>query len=408
MTKTLWSVRSIFAATVAVFLAAGVPAAEAGVQSCKVRIGKGGELLIDASNIAGVPSWGFAVDTVDAPFFNAGTCVSAGRARKCAIGDPGTEAGRTLPTDCVLYVGDESGDPPCQAVLARDCVNVALLADGSVPINQDRALAGGVTPSDTPGFPVTLDRPGSYRLTGNLDLTGQPDAANLTAIEVEAGPVTIDLGGFVIEGPTTCDMDSLPACSPAGSGVGILATSLQVTVRNGTIDGMGRFGVELTLGECERLEGLRITNTQVAIVGPQQVDASGCTILGNSIDRVGDGISCFGCIIRDNRISNSRSFGIAAGVGSTIVGNNVENSGASGLVAGRNSLVKDNVVTGSVDYGIVAHQGSTVVNNSCGDNDTNGIRVTCPSAVIGNTSANNGASGILFFGSGCVDSLNAP
>lgn len=44
----------------------------------------------------------------------------------------------------------------------------ALAAEGVIQINQARALAGGVTPGDEPGFPVTISQPGSYRLTGNL------------------------------------------------------------------------------------------------------------------------------------------------------------------------------------------------------------------------------------------------
>lgn len=33
---------------------------------------------------------------------------------------------------------------------------------------QARALAGGVTPADLPGFPVTISEPGSYRLASDL------------------------------------------------------------------------------------------------------------------------------------------------------------------------------------------------------------------------------------------------
>jgi hypothetical protein len=40
--------------------------------------------------------------------------------------------------------------------------------DGVIEIDAARAAAGGVTSGDTPGYPVTIDRGGSYRLTGNL------------------------------------------------------------------------------------------------------------------------------------------------------------------------------------------------------------------------------------------------
>ncbi|MEZ4352198.1 MAG: hypothetical protein R3F16_00865 [Myxococcota bacterium] len=78
-------------------------------------------------------------------------------------------------------------------------------SDGVIEINQTTALAGGVTSSDEPGFPVTLDAPGSYRLTGNLDVPNGTDG-----IEILASSVTLDLGGFRIAGP------SISICPPTG------------------------------------------------------------------------------------------------------------------------------------------------------------------------------------------------
>ncbi len=43
-------------------------------------------------------------------------------------------------------------------------VSPAGAVDGVVLIDQNRALAGNVTPGDTPGFPVTISLSGSYRL----------------------------------------------------------------------------------------------------------------------------------------------------------------------------------------------------------------------------------------------------
>src|SRR6266436_5075236 len=72
--------------------------------------------------------------------------------------------------------------------------------DGIVLIDQNRALAGNVTPGDTPGFPVTISLSGSYRLSGNFTVPN----ANTTAILITAHNVTIDLNGFSILGPTVC------------------------------------------------------------------------------------------------------------------------------------------------------------------------------------------------------------
>ena len=46
--------------------------------------------------------------------------------------------------------------------------SAAFAGDGVIEINAAAAAAGGVTATDTPGYPVTIDAPGSYRLTGNL------------------------------------------------------------------------------------------------------------------------------------------------------------------------------------------------------------------------------------------------
>lgn len=70
--------------------------------------------------------------------------------------------------------------------------------DGVVTITQAKAVNGGVTPGDAPGFPVSITQPGSYRLAGNLTLTDP----NVGAIEILAAGVTLDLGGFTVQGPT--------------------------------------------------------------------------------------------------------------------------------------------------------------------------------------------------------------
>jgi hypothetical protein len=67
----------------------------------------------------------------------------------------------------------------------------SFAVDGVVLINRSSALAGNVTPGDTPGFPVTISVSGRYRLSGNLTVP-----ANTDAIDITANNVTIDLNGF--------------------------------------------------------------------------------------------------------------------------------------------------------------------------------------------------------------------
>jgi hypothetical protein len=130
-------------------------------------------------------------------------------------------------------------------------------SDGAVEINQAKALAGGVTASDTPGFPVTIDAQGSYVLTGNLTVL----AHGVNAIHVTSSEVSIDLSGFVITGPGDCSGSGTSlSCLPVGSGSGIWTflpgggASPRVSVRRGEIRGFGVYGV--FLGQDARVEDL--------------------------------------------------------------------------------------------------------------------------------------------------------
>src|SRR6202011_4694295 len=130
---------------------------------------------------------------------------------------------------------------PALLMAALSCNMYAV--DGVVLIDQNRALAGGVTPGDTPGFPVTISVSGSYRLSGNLTV---PDA-NTTAILITQDNVTIDLNGFSIIGPTVCvGSPTVTSCSPLGAGYGVDGGGHHsITVINGSVRGMGNSGISL-------------------------------------------------------------------------------------------------------------------------------------------------------------------
>lgn len=182
-------------------------------------------------------------------------------------------------------------------------------ADGVVEINQTRAVAGGVTAGDTPGFPVTINEPGSYALTSDLDVTGELVPRNVTAIEIVAPAhgTTLDLNGFTIRGEVVC-AGTPPICSPSGgSGVGVRAGSVsRVRIANGTIDGMGSEGV--LVGFDGRVENLRMASN-----GGTCIDASQ------------------GAQIRNNTLRLCGSHGIAVQQGSLVVENNAAFCGGFGL-----------------------------------------------------------------------------
>ena len=85
----------------------------------------------------------------------------------------------------------------CVFLVASSTIDAA---DDVVLIDQNRAIAGNVTSGDEPGFPVSISKPGSYRLAGNLTV---PDA-DTSAIVITAEGVTLDVNGFSIAGPLLC------------------------------------------------------------------------------------------------------------------------------------------------------------------------------------------------------------
>lgn len=212
-------------------------------------------------------------------------------------------------------------------VFVTALATAAYAADGVIEINQARALAGGVTPDDTPGFPVTISLPGSYRLTGNL-LPG----AGFNAINVAANNVTIDLNGFSIVSPN----------------IGIMASGYSnITVANGSVLAAKTIGI--FLGEVGRVERVRVTaDASVGgwgIIAQSGVVVSGCSVsgattgieihsgvvTGNIITHNGRGVVATKALITGNVIEENSSWGLDLGSYVGYSGNTLrENHGASG------------------------------------------------------------------------------
>src|SRR5688572_28472467 len=87
------------------------------------------------------------------------------------------------------------------ALISAALPGTAFAVDGQIANTQARAMAGGITPGDTPGFPVTITQPGSYVLSGNLTVPVESAGGQTLAIRIAADGVWLDLNGFSIIGP---------------------------------------------------------------------------------------------------------------------------------------------------------------------------------------------------------------
>ena len=138
----------------------------------------------------------------------------------------------------------------------------ASAAHAQASIDQSKALAGSVTPGDTPGFPVTLSVPGSYKLTGNLTVPAGQSGINITV-----NGVTLDLNGFNIVGPNTCTRDYasfVVSCTEANTnnrGVQSFSVSGN-TIRNGRVSG---FSIGIQAGAGNVMEDLVVEHNYTGV-----------------------------------------------------------------------------------------------------------------------------------------------
>jgi parallel beta-helix repeat protein len=205
--------------------------------------------------------------------------------------------------------------------------------DGVIEINQARASKGGITPGDTPGFPITIStgtfsaEPMSFKLTGPLSISTTDNV-----IEITSPHVTLDLNGFSI----SC---LLPDCS----GVAVGSAQANVSVVNGTVRGFAE-GVRL-LGLAARIENVRATGNVLGLRAASN------------------------CLMRNNVVHDNSGDGITAGLGCLVSGNVVTENGGDGIVASGGSNVTGNTVRGNADFGLNGTISTGYSNNVFQDND---------------------------------------
>jgi hypothetical protein len=259
-------------------------------------------------------------------------------------------------------------------VLVCSSTGLALASEGVIEINHARALAGGVTPGDAPGYPVTVSTAGSYRLTSDLVM---PDAGT-SGIELTADHVQLDLAGFAIVGPVQCTSGS---CSSSGAGMGIQGVFAagqaadDVVLRNGTLRGAGRFGA--ALGASCRVERMTFSgNGDAGLV----LGLLGWVSESRAENNDSDGFR----LNSSSRIENCIAM-LNGGYGITVFGSSVRVEGCTvsanlgGGINGADLVVLHGLVSGNTGIG--------------------GIRLLTRGMVLGSQVIGNTGSGISCVGS---------
>jgi len=267
----------------------------------------------------------------------------------------------------------ESHSPVILAVVGAAMLllsGAAGAADGVVEINQNAAVRGGVTPLDTPGFPVTISAPGSYILTGSL----VTQSAGTTAIEINVRGVTLDLNGFAVVGLGDCLI--LADCTPTGSGNGIDSGEKNGTSRNGKVAGFAddgiHFGNNAEASVIEKIE--TFLNGRHGVVGAPQG------------------------IVRDCHAYDHGGRGIMAGRHSAVLDNVASRNGSTGIWMGTSTTSGGGVVRGNSSYfngqyGYEIGNGASIMGNSATDNDSFGMRLASFAAYGNNALYDNNSAG---------------
>jgi len=268
----------------------------------------------------------------------------------------------------------------------------ALSSDGVLEINQTCAVNTGCFAGDAPGYPITIDGSvgKSYRLTGDLVV---PDE-NTDGIVVAADYVSVDLGGFEIRGSVSCTGSTGKdlSCAPAsGSGIGVKGASVLqtgISVRNGSIHGMGDVGLQL--GPAAVVSGIRARSNggRGIRTGPGSVISRNTAYQNGGI---GIGSVQGASTISDNAAYQNGSTGISTSPGSTISNNTLYENGGDGIFANNASTVLGNTTYNNGGDGIQASQGSLVRNNVAFANDGWGLNLSTSAAYGGNTIRLNGS-----------------
>lgn len=202
------------------------------------------------------------------------------------------------------------------------CLVLELLAgpvaatDGVLEINLTCATQTGCFSGDAAGLPVTITKPGSYRLTSNL-ATGNNA---ITAISIATSDASLDLNGFTIG----CSFGLLvpPACSGVfgtGSGVAVddVFTRSNVAVRDGVIRDMGGDGVRV--------------GSQGVVTGVRAID--------NGANGIAAGVEI-------------SPFGAQGGQEARLEANTASGNGGHGIIAGYRSLISGNTIVDNGDRGL--------------------------------------------------------
>lgn len=255
-----------------------------------------------------------------------------------------------------------------------------------VHIDQAAALAGGVTPGDAPGFPVTLSEPGSYLVTSNLTVHD----FDRSGIEIAADGITLDLGGFVLRGPCSVVLPG-GGCEPAGTGSGIRGTRSRLwfglVVTHGQVLGFPANGV--AAGSNARISDLHVAENGRSGIHVHEGQVVGCTTIGNG----GGGIDVDRGRALSNVVANNNN-GITTNGAVEVTGNLISANRRAGVSALEKGLIRENTIWGN-RFGTSSLESVLLRGNSVQGNSEGGVSGVRGVSISENVIQENGGFNVI-------------
>ena len=289
-------------------------------------------------------------------------------------------------------------------------MSISHAGQGVLEINQTCAVNDGCFAGDDPGFPVQLNSMASYVLSSNLDVPADTDGLFLDAA---AAGSSIDLNGFAIQGPLSCDGTPVTGCTGSSLGRGIAGSAaIDVTVRNGVVAGMGDYGIFLrddaqvygvrlkengdggvSVSESSMLRNVSATrNGGDGVQGGLRTTYTNVQSGGNG----GHGISAAdGSSLQQVLAQFNAVDGLSLGAEIALVGGTAQNNGANGVTAGSSSTIRGFTAWGNGDNGFEVDGGSVVVNSTSRGNGQAGLDIFPGSVVKHFSSTADSGDGIF-------------
>jgi hypothetical protein len=261
----------------------------------------------------------------------------------------------------------------------------AFATDGVIEINHTCAINDGCFSGDTAGYPVTINANAghSYRLTSNLVI---PDN-DTDGISISKPNISIDLNGFSIV-TSGCENSQPTNCSLFNGGVhgyGVTSNENSITVKNGTVIGMGNDGIYLpnNFMVIENIMVLSNALNGIHVGNYSRVLSSKASYNGADGIKTGDG-----CIVSNNVSFSNELTGINTSNNSIIISNQLSQNKFA-LNSLNSSLIINNYLNGNNLSGITVLGLSIIKNNVSRYNKLKGISSMGKSLLVGNNVNNS-------------------